>query len=271
MIGFKTADPRPIPLSWLDHSIPRALSPDGSLLAFTELSQGAGPGGAVCVRKTDGSPSVKLGEGDARSLSDDGEQVLALVHGSPPQYVVYSTKMGGSTKMDVRVTNPMGALFHPDGKRIIFEGGPSSGDQLWIQDKGSGQAKSFSPTGVSMTGQALSPDGQWVAAIGADGKLMRYPVEGGAARPVSLVLPTDRVIQWSKDSKSLFVYNPSSLPARIERLDPATGKRELLRELVPQDLSGVQAVDLVMSSDLGTVVLGLQRQLSTVQIVEGLS
>jgi hypothetical protein len=272
MSGFKGADTRPISLSWLEGSTPRSLSADGSLLAFTENRGGSGADPAVCIRKTTGGPPVRLGDGEALSLSDDGQRLLALMHSSPPQYLIYSTTgdAGNPTKMTIGVTHPAGASFHPDNKRIVFEGGAGAGNQLWIQDLGSGQARSFGTTGVPMTGRVVSPDGQFAAAIGQDGKIALYPIEGGAPRAVQGALPTDRVIQWSQDSKSLYVYSPYQLPARIERLDWASGKRELWREVMPADPSGIRYCDLVMSGDLNTVVLGLHRRLGVVEIVDGL-
>jgi len=264
-LGYKGTDPHAVTLSAFQLSSPSALSADGSLLAFTEDSDST-----TWVRKADGSAApIKLGEGEALTLSDDGQRVLAVLHSSSPQYVIYSVAQGTPTKIGAGVTNPQNGLFHPDGKRVVLQGGGSA-DQLLIQDLGSGQARPFSPAGVSMTGRALSPDGRFAAATGPDGKMALYPVEGGPPRTVPGAQPTDRLIQWSQDSKSLFLYNPYQLPARIDRLDPLTGKREFFREIVPPETSGVRYCDLVMSADLSIVVLGLHRQLGVVELVQGL-
>ncbi|HEY3741010.1 MAG TPA: protein kinase [Bryobacteraceae bacterium] len=267
MIGFKSNDPHSEPLSWLEFSSPRALSSDGSTLLFTE----AGAESTVWIRKTAGGPAVKLGDGEALSLSDDGQHVLALLHTPPAQFVVYSTNGSGSPmKMPVAVTHPAGASFHPDGKRIVYEGGAGEGNQLWIQDVGSRQARPLGSAGMPAGGRIVSPDGQFAAAMGMDGKMSLYPIEGGAARAVPGTQPNDRLIQWSQDSKSLFVYNPYQLPAKIERLDKATGAREPVREVTPADASGVRNYDLVMSADLATIVVGLHRRLAVLEVVEGL-
>ena len=59
-------------LSWLDASFQPSLSADGKWILFSEGS--ADPTGqySVCLRKTDGSPIIRLGEGLAYSLSPDG-------------------------------------------------------------------------------------------------------------------------------------------------------------------------------------------------------
>ena len=50
---------------WLNNAVNPFLSPDGRMLLFQDLSQSAGPTYAVAMRKTDGSPAVRLGEGAA--------------------------------------------------------------------------------------------------------------------------------------------------------------------------------------------------------------
>ncbi len=59
-------------LSWLDWSQPMMLSEDGRTLLITEEGEGGGPGYGVFVRKTDGSPAVRLGTGEGTALSPDG-------------------------------------------------------------------------------------------------------------------------------------------------------------------------------------------------------
>lgn len=268
MLAFKGTDARTVSLGWLESSSPRSLSADGALLAFTE---GEGVDVSVYVRKTDGSGApARLGDGEALAVSGNGQHVLALLHTKPAQYVVYALDGTATTKMTVGLTQPKSALFHPDGKRIVFQGGAGSGDQLWIRDLDKEQARAFGPTGVSMSGPAISPDGQFAAATGPEGKMMLLPVEGGASRTLPGTQSTDRLIQWSRDSKSIYVYDPCRLPVRIERLDTLTGKRELLRELTPVDSSGVRDFDLVMSADLNMVVLGLRRRLGVLAVVRGL-
>lgn len=269
MIGYKAGDQKGIQLAWLELSRPRDLSNDGSVIAFTE--EGAGEHSWACIRKADGSPVVKVGDGDAMDLSDDGHKLLALLRTSPPQYVLYSTTSSESRKMPVGVTHPGGAVLHPDGKRFIFAGGMNEGSQLWVQDIASGQARSISPVGVSMAGRALSPDGQFVAASGLDGKLAMYPVEGGAARPVAGATATDRLIQWTKDGKALFVYDwNSTVSVKIEKLDIATGKRETFREITMLDASGINRFEVVMSADLSMVVVGIRRRIGVLEVVKGL-
>ncbi|MGH9317795.1 MAG: protein kinase domain-containing protein, partial [Thermoanaerobaculia bacterium] len=64
-------------LSWLDLSAVNDISADGRTVLFGEQGEGGGGTGVVYVRKTDGSPPVRLGEGYALALSPDKKWALA--------------------------------------------------------------------------------------------------------------------------------------------------------------------------------------------------
>ena len=83
-------------LSWLDWSIGRGLTPDARWLLFSEQAEGGGPNYSVYVRKTDGSPAVRIGDNDASSISDDGKWVIATTNASGGSLVLLPT---GSARM----------------------------------------------------------------------------------------------------------------------------------------------------------------------------
>lgn len=273
MIGVRSEDTlHPTRLSWLNESTPRQISNDGAKVLFTEFSASAGHNHTVALRSLDGSALLRLGEGAAMALAPDGSQALALLHGTPPQFVLYpSSASGASRKLPPSgVVFQTAAQFHPDGQSIIFEGGTGKVDLLWQQNLASGQSRAFSPEGVTMTGQSVSPDGEYVCATGPDNKLAVYPVKGGATRPVAGSNPGDRFIRWSGDGKSIYVYDPHSVPVHIESIEVSTGKRGIFTEYVPQDPTGLHYIDAVLSADGKRAVYGLHRALSTLQIVKGL-
>ena len=51
-------------LSWLDGPMPADLSPDGSMLLLNEEGEGTGARPTIYLRSTDGSPALRLSEGD---------------------------------------------------------------------------------------------------------------------------------------------------------------------------------------------------------------
>src|SRR6266852_9089142 len=64
-------------LSWLDGPLAADLSADAASLAFTEVGWASGGLYLAYARKTDGSPAVRLGEGNWPVFSPDGKWVLA--------------------------------------------------------------------------------------------------------------------------------------------------------------------------------------------------
>ena len=103
-------------LSWLDLSEPMALSADGKTLLFTEESGSVGENYAVCLRGTDGSAVVRLGEGAAQDLSPDGKWALAVVPSSPQQLVLYPTGAGEKRRLEPGgLVSYDAAQFFPDG------------------------------------------------------------------------------------------------------------------------------------------------------------
>ncbi len=63
-------------LGWFGWSLARDLSQDGKKVLFEEEGEGGGPNYTVFLRDTDGSPPVKIGEGNAMALSPDAKWVV---------------------------------------------------------------------------------------------------------------------------------------------------------------------------------------------------
>jgi hypothetical protein len=64
LLGLSAGQTKEQDLSWLDWSRAPILSEDGKTLVFTEEGEGGGAGYSVFLRKMDGSPPVRLGEGE---------------------------------------------------------------------------------------------------------------------------------------------------------------------------------------------------------------
>ncbi len=79
-------------------------------------------------------------------------------------------------------------------------------------------------------------------------------------------------IRWSSDGKAIFGVEFGSLPARIVRVDVATGRRELWREVGPPDISGViEIASVLMTPDAKSYVYGYSSAVtSDLYIVKGL-
>ena len=96
-------------------------------------------------------------------------------------------------------------------------------------------------------------------------------MDGGDERLVPGSLPHDIPRRWSADGRSLYVAVRNAPGARIDRLDLATGKRTLVKTLMPADRAGLLDLSFInLSSDARSYVYSYPRVLSTLYLVDGL-
>jgi len=164
------------------------------------------------------------------------------------------------------------AHWFPDGKRILFSADePGKGVRFYIYDLASGKSQVISQEGVNGTAFALSPDALQIAAIGPDQKGYLYPVTGGDPQLIAGINQGEQPITWAADGRSLYIYQPGELPARVYRLDVKSGQRTLWKELMPSDPAGVENIGpIYMTPDAKTCVFGYHRMLADLYLVEGL-
>ena len=274
MVGLG-ADGKPQNLSWLDWTRAPCLSADGGTVAFTEEAEGGGAGYSVYLRKTDGSPAVRLGEGEGLALSPDGKWVLAaLVRFDPAPLILLPTGAGEPRPLPKDSVNhdASPAAFFPDGRRIVFVGHePGHGRRAWVQDLDGGKARPITPEGV--VGTVVSPDGRLVAAKGPDQKVALYPVEGGPPQPVTGFEPNDVLQRWSADQR--FIYAGAGirrvLTARVYRIEVSTGRREPWKEFSLPDPTGISGIGCsAITPDGKNFIFSYTQQFSDLYIVDGL-
>jgi len=267
-------------LSWLDYSYPADLSADGKTLLFDEEGIGGGVQYgdvqdltyAVYIRSTDGTPAIRLGEGGAAALSPDQKWVIIATPSSPQQLRLLPTGAGETQSLTNDSINHQWARWFPDGKRFVFSGNESGkGVRLYTQDVSGGKPKPISPEGVDAQAFAISPDGQSVVGIGPDQKGYFYPASGGDPRIVNGMEPGDIPINWSQDARSIYLYRTGEVPAKVYRLELATGKKTVWKQIAPLDPTGVSTIGpILMTPDGKTYVYGFHRTLGDLYLVEGL-
>lgn len=230
-------------LSWLDWSLVSDISADGKMIAFDEEGEGGGPTYATCIRKTDGTPPVRLGEGHSFAMSPDGKWIISDIFGTSERLVLLPT--GAGTSKVVGASNLefyAAANWLRDGKTIVFSAKGSGGNyRTYLQNIDGGSPKPITPEGTQ--GVLGSPEGKEIMAF--DSQLRRwiiYPVQGGEPRPLIGIEPGEQAVQWSTDGQSLYLakYGPS--PIKIYKLDMTTHQRVLWKEISPADHPGLLGV-----------------------------
>jgi serine/threonine protein kinase len=271
------ADSKERDFSWLDYAQLRDLSADGSQIAFDDWGSAAGAVGLSYVRKTDGSPAVKLGEWSATVFSPDGTRVFATEASSVGQGVhvaLVPTGVGETQKLrsvGIQQMGPKG--FMPDGKSVYFSADDGHGWRMCIQDLVGGMPRAITPVISGRPShfetQLASPDGKFIFAPDVNGKGNLYPIDGGQPKIVPGWLPQDFWITFAADGHSAYVYHDDKTSAPVYKLDLATGKRELVMTLAPSDPAGVTAVlNVRMTPDGKTYAYCYDLELSDLFIVE---
>src|SRR5262249_2122741 len=148
--------------SWLDWSVVRDISSDGQTVLFDETGEGGGAGYSVHVRRADGSPAVRLGEGAAWALSPDGKTALAVAGDvSKLRIVLYPIGAGESRSLPDSGLRLHNGSWLPDGRRIVFSANePDRGVRLWVQGIDEQKPRAVSPEGYRLAPRGVSPDGK---------------------------------------------------------------------------------------------------------------
>ncbi|MBZ5680026.1 MAG: protein kinase [Acidobacteriia bacterium] len=258
--------------TWLDWSFPVTLSADGHTLLFREEGEAGGPTYAVYIRKTDGSPAVRLGDGQSLALSPDGKWALSCTGDKQTDLFLLPTGPGEPRPLNGHDIIHSAASWFPDGKRILMAGTePNHALRLYVQDIDVDKIEAVTPEGTNGFSFALSPDGRAIAAVGPDDKAYLFPVPPGDPRPIKGLQPGEVPVAWTSDGRALYVYKGGELPARVYRLDLESGNRTLWKQLMPPDPAGVEFVGPVLPTPDGkSYVYGYRRLLSDLYLVEGL-
>jgi Tol biopolymer transport system component len=263
-------------LSWLDWSLGSDLSPDGKTILFSESGEGAGPGYSAYIRGTDGSPAVRLGEGSAASLSPDGSRALAILHPTADaQLVLYPTGAGQPKQVSMPGLKVLSAAFLPDSRNALVEAAQQGrGGRIYTVDLERGKLRPLTPEGWRgmFPRPSIDGEGKRFVAQGPDQKLYVCVIEGGKPTPIPGLGPNDNVVGWTSNPGSVYVQRSvPSVPARVERLDLATGKAVLWKDLMPADAAGVTAVFVEkVLPDGSAYAYSYGRSLSDLYLVEGL-
>ncbi len=214
----------------------------GKTVLFGETGEGGGPKYAVYLRKTDGSPAIRLSDGIGVALSPDGKWALSRPNSIPSPLVLLPTGVGEARPLTHDSINHLWARWLPDGKRLVFSGNePGHGFRLYVESPGEGKPRPISPEGVNPS-VVISPNGDYAASVGPDHKIYLYSIAGGEPVPVPVPEPDEAPTGWSADGHSLYVFRFGEIPAKVYELELSTGKRKLWKELVPADAAGIDTI-----------------------------
>ena len=242
-------------------------------MAFTESGEGAGEKYGVYVRPTDGSPAIRVGDGSSRSISPDGKWVAASFADGRAGIQILPIGAGDARVLDItpleRLTGPGAVRWFADGRRLALIGNEKDRNpRSYELALTGGPPKPITPEGVA--GNAVSPDGRWLAVRTADGAPALFPLAGGPLKPMPAVARTDQFAGWLADSRAFLVRSAAS-PVQVSRVDVESGARSPVATITVSDPSGVVSLgNTVFAPDGDHYVFNYFRVLSELYIIDGL-
>ncbi len=269
--GHRMGQDRDIDLSWFDWTIQRGLSIDGQWVVLEEDGEGGGPDYTVFLRKTDGSPAIRLGNGMAMAISPDNKWVASSSVKQPAPTVLLPAGAGQPISLnDAQLFHGPNMNFLPNGKAIVMvatEAGKAP--RTYLVGLDGSAPKPVGPEGFF--GVRVSPDGQFIAGRTRDARAMIALSSDQTLQPLPFIPLNQAVLGWTSDSKSLYVADVASNIAKVYIVDVKTGERKLHHQHAPADLAGVAGVDAGNITPDGTFyVYSIGRTLSYLYVVEGL-
>jgi dipeptidyl aminopeptidase/acylaminoacyl peptidase len=260
-------------------STPVALSSDGRTVLIREYLRGAGVNlarlgarGEALLAASDGSSSVRLGPGQALTLSPDGKWALCL-QGPPPRLVEVPSGPGEVRVVPIGPLQPDGgwgpARWSADGRTLFVAAQePGRPRRIFARRDGAGW-RAVTPEGTEGD-FVVSSEGQRLATTGPSGLVTLYALEAEPPRELPATLGVT-VVHWTEDGQALYVRTPASAPAVLERLDLRSGRRQPLMELMPDNPDGVGEIQAVLFTPNGrSYAYSYNRIQSDLYLVTGL-
>ena len=271
-------------LGWLDAQASMGLTADGKLALLAPMGEWARVDGTLYLRPLSGEPAQSLGLGQRQStISADGKWVVTCTLEPAFSVVLIPTGAGTARRTPIPdfAGNDIRVDLLPDAKTAILWGRRhQEAFAFYALDLDSGNARRITPTGASPFAYqtVLSPDGGWIAYVHASGETRNSenPIEicrpdGTGTRAVFSLPRNEAISGWGPDSSSLLVWDRNKLPAEVDRVDLATGKRTRVLSVLPADPVGIPGIQgLQVTPDLRAYTYNITRKLSELFLVEGL-
>jgi hypothetical protein len=261
-------------ISWLDWGHVSDLSPDGELLLFNEEGSGAGRGGKMYLRPTNGDPAVLLSPGIAFALSRDKQFVLARVDG---RAVIVPTAAGDIRKLAVPDGNVLDGTWFPDSNRALVVVEQQGIIRTFIVDL-TRKAAQIGPDGLF--GHLVSPEGTSIIASNGTTPLetapfrrafIRLSVVDGKTEPIPALQPDDEPIAWCDAESTLFVRTRSAAEHVVWRLSLRDGRRTPVIRVRPDPTANLAGkLPIAISSDGSTYVYTVSNTRQELEVITGL-
>ena len=237
-------------LTWLDFPVATDLSEDGGTVLFSEAGDGGTARAATYLYRPGNAAPVRLGEGLAHDLSNDGKWALATTETSPERLQLLPTGVGEPRVVATGgVINFELCVFFPDATRVLLSGNESEkATRLYIFDIATNRLQPLGPEGLRLVGtRPLSPDGATAITRAGDGTMYLISTSDGKVRKVET---SDLVSGWTADGRLFTVRANGEGNVVIEAVDPVSGSRSKIASFAIAGAGGhAELVESAITTD----------------------
>jgi serine/threonine protein kinase/Tol biopolymer transport system component len=245
------------------------LSDDGRWMLFT-TSAGGGVNYAVYARRDDGSPAMRLAEGNGQALSRDGKWAAASLPAADSTLEIIPLGVGETRLLKAEGLHYRAAFWLPDDEHLLtvaFESGHDA--RTYLQSASGSERMALTPEGVEA--QIVSPDGRHFVARTRAGKYLVYDLNGGSPRELSGITRDEQIVQWMSSGDTLILSQPADLRVVTSEFDIETGKKKPWKQFVPSDPIALMGIEpFYLTPDGSRYILCDVRTFSALFIASGL-
>ena len=260
--------PREIDMSWQELSEPIALTRDGQKVLFTESGTNAGNNYQVCMRGTDGSQVVVLGEGGATDLSDDGNWVLAGIF--PNRVIMYPTGAGQAVELNTKsIALIADARWLPGAKQVlVIGGGAGEASRCYLLNVDNGEPRALCEPGVISA--FPSGDGKHVIVQDVDRVWSIAEIESMDTRvPAAGLSEIDQFVAWQADGRGVYVCDRGKVPNVVSAVDITSGRRRNVLTADPRMPGVLYIRSIAITPDERAFAYGALTYVSRLYTIEG--
>jgi eukaryotic-like serine/threonine-protein kinase len=267
LMVFTPEFPQGRDFTWMDWAYGMRFSADGKQILFGDQHSGATYG--TFLRNLDGSPAVRLGDGDALDLSADGKWAISRLPTVPNQLLLLPTGTGESRQLTHSKISHTSARWLPDGRILSAGNEPDHPERTYVLDL-SGKETPFTPEGVVAV--AVTTDGKRVLTFDLHSQFQLLSLDGGQPQTLSLFQKNEFPIDFTLDDAAVLVRRQGRDGGiEIWRVELAGTKRALLHAValpgIPSIANGLSAT---VSRDGKSYAYQYHPSISTEYLVEGL-
>jgi serine/threonine protein kinase/Tol biopolymer transport system component len=268
LMVFTPDHPEGRDFTWMDWAYGARFSADSKSILFGDQHSGDSYG--TFLRNLDGSPAVRLGDGDPMDLSADNKWAISRLPSKPNQILLLPTGTGESRQLTHSNISHLYGRWLPDGRIVCVGNETGHPERTYLVDM-NGNEKALTPEGI--VARAVNADGKNLIVSDLDlTQFQLFPVDGGQPRPLSQLQKGDTPQDFTSDDRAILLRR-SGKDAAIEiwRLELATSKRTLLHSLsAPGARAVARGLNVVSSRDERSYAYTYHPALSTEYLVQGI-